>query len=180
MEETATNNKSGYNKRPFWQWLAIYVILGLIIYGVVYYFFLNKTSYNYNKPSSQYTSPSPSQTNPSPEATMSKEATVVLKPVNNSDEAGTAILEEENGQTKVEINLTGFTKDIVQPAHVHIGVCPGVGSVKYPLTSITNGESTTTLPVTLDQLKKELPLAINIHKSASEVSVYTACGPINF
>jgi len=175
MEEATQNTSGGYNKRPLWQWLVIYVIIGAIIYGAIYYFFLSKNN-GYNNKSSDN---SYSSQNPSPSSAMMNEIKTVLKPV-NSNEAGTAILTEEIGQTKVEINLTGFTKDIVQPAHIHLGDCPGVGSVKYPLTSITNGESTTTLPVTLDQLKKELPLAINIHKSASEVSVYTACGPINF
>ena len=174
MEETVQNTSGGYNKRPLWQWLVIYVILGVIIYGAIYYFFLNKNNgYNDKKSSTQYSSPSP-------EATTSKEATVILKPVNDSGEAGTAVLMEENGQTKVTINLIGYTKDIEQPAHIHLGVCPGVGAVKYPLTSIVNGASTTTLAVTLEQLRKELPLAINVHKSATEVSVYTACGPISF
>ncbi len=180
MEETAGTANGGYNKRPLWQWLVIYVILGAIIYGVIYYFFLNKSSYNYNKSSSQYTSPSPSQISPSPATTMSKETTVILKPVNKSDEAGTAILKEENGQTKVTVNLTGYTKDVEQPAHVHLGACPGVGSVKYPLTPVVNGTSVTILAITLDQLKKELPLAINVHKSATEISAYTACGPLSF
>lgn len=176
MEETVQNTNGGYNKRPLWQWLAIYVILGAIIYGAIYYFFLSKNN-NYNK-SSQYTSPSPSQT-PSTPVMMSKETTVVLESVNSSDEKGTAVLVGENGKTKVTINLTGYTKDVEQPAHIHIGACPGVGAVKYPLTSVINGTSVTVLAVTLDQLKKELPLAINVHKSKTEVSSYTACGPVD-
>lgn len=175
MEETTQNNKSGYGKRPLWQWLVIYVILGAIIYGAVYYLFLNKNNeYNDSKSSTQYSSPSPSQA-----ATTSGETTVILKPINDSNEAGTAVFTEENGQTKVTIDLTGYAKDVTQPAHIHIGECPGVGAVKYPLTSIVNGASTTTLSVILESLKKELPLAINVHKSATEISVYTACGPLS-
>ena len=180
MEEAVPNNKSGYGKRPLWQWLAIYIVIGVVIYGAIYYLFLkNNNSYNYNKSSMQYSSPSPSQAAPS-SGMMSNEATVILKPVNASNEAGSAILKEENGQVKVTINLTGYTKDIIQPAHIHLGDCPGVGTVKYPLTSIVNGASTTLLSVTLESLKKELPLAINVHKSAAEVATYTACGPISF
>lgn len=178
MEETRGSSNGGYNKRPLWQWLVIYVILGAIIYGAIYYFFQVKSSYNYNKSSQQYNYPSPSQP-ASPSGAMSNEITLILKPVNASNEAGTAILKEENGQTKVTINLTGFAKDIEQPAHIHMGVCPGVGGVKYPLSLIVNGTSVTTLPVTLAQLKKELPLAINVHKSKTEISTYTACGPLN-
>lgn len=174
MEETAQPTANGgYNKRPLWQWIVIYVILGAIVYAGVYYFFLNKNNGYKNKSSMEYSTPSLS-------AAMNKETAVILKPVNDSNEAGTAVFTEENGQTKVTINLTGYTKDIEQPAHIHIGDCPGVGAVKYPLTSILNGESITTIAVALEQLKKELPLAINVHKSANEVSVYTSCGPVSF
>ena len=173
MEEITSDTSGGYNKRPLWQWIVIYVILGAIIYGGIYYFFLNKNNgYNDSKSSMQYSSPSPS-------AMMSKEIALTLKPVNDSDEAGTATLKEENGQTKVTISLTGYTKDVSQPAHIHMGECPGVGSVKYPLTPVVNGTSVTMLAVTLESLKKELPLAINVHKSVTEVSTYTSCGPLN-
>lgn len=33
-------NKSGYGKRPLWQWIAIYVVLGGVVYFLIYYFFL--------------------------------------------------------------------------------------------------------------------------------------------
>ena len=172
MEETAQPTTSGgYNKRPLWQWIVIYLIFGVIIYGAVYYFFLNKNNgYNDSKSSTQYSSPTPQA--------MSKDVTVVLKPVNDSGEVGTAILSSENGVTKITISLTGYAEDIEQPAHIHIGECPGVGAVKYPLTPIVNGVSETLLDLTLESLKKELPLAINVHKSATEASVYTACGPL--
>lgn len=171
MAETVQNTSGGYNKRPLWQWILIYIILGAIIYGAVYYFFLGKNNgYNSNS-STEYSVPS--------SAVMMEKTTVTLESVNDSGEAGTATLTEENGQTKVEIALTGYVQDVQQPAHIHIGECPGVGAVKYPLTSIVNGASTTMIAVTLDQLKKELPLAINVHKSTNEVSVYTACGPLN-
>jgi hypothetical protein len=27
-----------YGKRPLWQWIAIYAVVGLVVYGVMYYF----------------------------------------------------------------------------------------------------------------------------------------------
>ena len=27
----------GYGKRPLWQWIVIYVVLAIIVYGVIYY-----------------------------------------------------------------------------------------------------------------------------------------------
>lgn len=39
----------GYGKRPLWQWIAIYVVIGAIIYGLVYYFVIaKKGGYSYN------------------------------------------------------------------------------------------------------------------------------------
>lgn len=28
----------GYGRRPLWQWILIYAIVGFIIYGLIYYF----------------------------------------------------------------------------------------------------------------------------------------------
>lgn len=30
----------GYGKRPLWQWVVIYVVVGGLIYGVIYYFIM--------------------------------------------------------------------------------------------------------------------------------------------
>lgn len=32
----------GYGKRPLWQWIVIYLVVGGIIYAAIYYFFLAK------------------------------------------------------------------------------------------------------------------------------------------
>lgn len=41
MDEENKNNKpeKGYGKRPVWQWVLIYVVAAIIIYGLIYYFF---------------------------------------------------------------------------------------------------------------------------------------------
>jgi hypothetical protein len=39
MEE---QKSSGYGKRPLWQWIALYLVVAVVIYGVVYYFVLAK------------------------------------------------------------------------------------------------------------------------------------------
>ena len=33
----AINN--GYGKRPLWQWIVLYVVIGGIVYAGIYYFF---------------------------------------------------------------------------------------------------------------------------------------------
>ncbi|QQG40838.1 MAG: hypothetical protein HYV37_00755 [Candidatus Levyibacteriota bacterium] len=40
MEETTENKSYGYGKRPLWQWILLYVVIGGIIYALVYYFIL--------------------------------------------------------------------------------------------------------------------------------------------
>jgi hypothetical protein len=50
--KTAKSSYSNkYGKRSMWQWVAIYVVLGIIVYGVVYFLIIgNKSGYNYNSP----------------------------------------------------------------------------------------------------------------------------------
>lgn len=39
----------GYDKRPMWQWIVLYVVVGGALYGLVYYFlFAGKGEYNYD------------------------------------------------------------------------------------------------------------------------------------
>ncbi len=132
--------------------------------------------------SMQQTTPAPqpatgiTEGSPSPSPAAS-EVAVVLPEQNNSGESGSAILTEVDGKVKVMLNMTG-APNVAQPAHIHVGICPDVGDVKYPLTSVTGGISETTLDVTLDQLRSELPLGINVHKSQAEVSTYVSCGDL--
>ncbi|MEK7594221.1 MAG: hypothetical protein AAB436_01110 [Patescibacteria group bacterium] len=30
----------GYGKRPVWQWVVIYLVVAVVVYGLIYYFFM--------------------------------------------------------------------------------------------------------------------------------------------
>lgn len=113
-----------------------------------------------------------------PVAQVMTKKTVNLDEENKSGQSGTALLEEVDGRVKVMIDLTGSKYQAAQPAHIHIGICPGVGAVKYPLTNVVAGKSTTVLTQSMADLAAAGPLAINIHKSGAKASVYTACGAL--
>lgn len=107
-----------------------------------------------------------------------EQMTVALSPQGNSGESGIATFAEANGRVTVNIALAGNTGNVAQPAHIHAGTCPGVGAISYPLNSAVNGRSTTVLNVSMAQLMQQLPLVINIHKSADQLSTYTSCGTL--
>lgn len=45
---------AAYGKRPLWQWILIYLIIGGIVYFAIYYFFLApKGGYNYSSGAGQ-------------------------------------------------------------------------------------------------------------------------------
>lgn len=58
MAETP-EQKGSYGKRPIWQWIVLYAVVGVIIYGAFYYFVLakkggyNSTTTNYNTTQTQ-------------------------------------------------------------------------------------------------------------------------------
>lgn len=58
-----------YSKRPIWQWIVVYAVVGAVVYGAIYYFFLAKKGTNinvYNSPStpgeSKFNSSTPAPT----------------------------------------------------------------------------------------------------------------------
>jgi hypothetical protein len=111
-------------------------------------------------------------------STTARTLQVKLNAQNNSGQSGQAVITEANGKVKVIVNLTGKPSTVAQPSHIHIGSCATIGGVKYPLTNVDKGSAQTTIDITLADLLKQLPLAINVHKSAAEASVYVACGDI--
>ncbi len=103
--------------------------------------------------------------------------TIEMKATNDSGVSGKAVLTQlENNKTRVEITLSGMPSGAIEPAHIHTGKCPNVGAIKWPLSNVVNGVSTTDLDVSLTYLKSQLPLAINTHKSAEEMKVFMSCG----
>lgn len=104
---------------------------------------------------------------------------ISLTPQNDSGEKGIALLRQTDKGLQVDVVLDpGFPQDLMQPAHIHKGTCAELGDVVYPLTDVKNGSSTTVLQTTLAGLKKQLPLAVNIHKSSQESGVYVSCADV--
>ena len=104
-------------------------------------------------------------------------AVATLNSQNNSGQAGTAtVINLPDGNAKVTITLFGVTAGVSQPAHIHEGTCENLGDVKYPLINLLNGNSETIIYTDVAKLGRNLPLAINVHKSEKDQSVYTSCG----
>lgn len=149
------------------------IVAVLVLLGVGYFMMNSKSQTTQELPTTEDEAMAPSKP-----AAMS-EYTIALSEQNESGESGTATLTETDGKVKVMLNLTGTPAGVTQPAHIHVGSCPDVGAVKYPLESPVGGVSETVLDITLDQLRAELPLGLNVHKSAAEASVYVSCGDLS-
>lgn len=166
---------------------AFLVIAGLIVAGI---FIFNRINADTTATTSPIPTPAPTTDvtvgeDDADDSTMivsDTSATIALAPVDTEfAQSGTTLLEETEDGVIVTINVTGYTTNLEQPAHIHTGTCPTPGEIVYPLEDIVAGVSTTTLiDVTLEQLNDELPLAINVHKSDAESNVYTACGDVTF
>ena len=150
--------------------LIIVVVLILVLLGI--WFVANNNTQN----TTQNTTVAPTQAMTEATPTPKNEITIQLNEQNNSSESGTATLTEENGKVKVTLNIANTPNGVSQPAHIHVGSCPNPGDVKYPLTSVVNGVSETTLGVSLAELRALQPIAINVHKSAPEIKTYVSCG----
>jgi len=60
MEEKKSNEpKSSYGKRPLWHWIALYVVVAIIVYGIIYSVFIHKQNpYSTQTNSAQQVQPS--------------------------------------------------------------------------------------------------------------------------
>jgi hypothetical protein len=102
---------------------------------------------------------------------------VTMTEQNNSGQNGVAVLTEQNGRLMVSLEISGGTAT-PQPAHIHRGTCANLDPAPaYPLTSVVNGKSETTLDIGMSALQGG-QFAVNVHKSGAEASVYVACGDI--
>ncbi len=104
--------------------------------------------------------------------------TFILHSQNNSNETGIVTLTEADGNTTVAVVTTGAPA-LAQPIHVHKGTCATLDPKPlYPLTTLQDGRSTTTLKgVSIAQLE-DGNFAVNIHHSTSDIPTYYACGDI--
>ena len=109
-----------------------------------------------------------------------KPVTYNLQAQNGSGETGTVTLTptDDGKGTVVTLTTKGQGAD-PQPVHVHKGPCAKLDpKPAYPLKTLQDGKSTTTLAeVPLSTLTNG-DYAINVHKSTSDVATYVACGDL--
>jgi hypothetical protein len=109
---------------------------------------------------------------------LAHDTTINLTEQNASGQNGTTVFTSlDDGTTKVTINISGGS-GVAQPAHIHAGTCANLDpKPMYPLNNVVSGQSETIVPVDLHDLTGGA-FAVNVHKSATEASVYVSCGNI--
>lgn len=158
---------------------TLLIIIAIVIIGGVLFFAMNKsatTTLPTEEAGDTVIQENTGEEVP-PEETVMTEISVALAAQNDSGEEGTATLVEQDGRVIVTINLAG-APETEQPAHIHAGACPQPGAVVFPLASVVNGVSETIVEASMEDLRAQMPLAVNVHKSADEVDVYVACGDL--
>ena len=102
---------------------------------------------------------------------------ITLNEQNASGQSGAALLTDlGDGTTRVVLSAPGSFVN-PQPAHIHSGTCENLGGVVHPLANVEGGSSDTVVNASLQSLTAGT-FAINIHMSAEQSDVYTACGNI--
>lgn len=104
----------------------------------------------------------------------------IMGALNGSNQGGSAEITEENGKTTVTVMVTDEPAGATEPAHIHAGACPNPGDVVWSLNAIVDGKSVTTLDVPLADMIAKFPIAINVHKSSTDIATYQSCGNLSF
>jgi len=161
--------------------ITVIVIAALAVLALLYFKGENQTA-------TINTTGSPTPTATTPRATLSPTMTTSPTPGPEVFELNAVASSSEKGKVTLTPTLAGkvqvsikLDKDAsVQSAHIRSGTCKNLGAVKYSLNSLVNGKSETTLNTSLAQLILQIPLALDVHKSASQTSTVAACADLIF
>ncbi len=118
------DKSSGYGRRSLWQYILIYAVVGIVVYGLIYYFVLSKRGSNYtssyNSAPAANSSASPSFTDASPGATQVQN-TVTL----TADGFSSAVLTIKVGTAVTWMNKSGAEATVNSDPHpVHTDYQP--------------------------------------------------------
>ena len=114
---------------------------------------------------------------PSPTMKTYAPITVEMIQIGKSGQNGMATIKQEGEKTRVVINLEQ-SGNASEPAHIHYGVCPKPGAIKYALNDLVKGDSETLLNVPIEEIVASGSMAINVHKSVDDYATYVSCGDI--
>ncbi len=103
--------------------------------------------------------------------------TIDMNEVDDSGQSGSADITSDGDQTIISVSIDPGEEGVPQPAHIHDGSCAELGGVAYPLEDVVDGESETTVDVTITELIQG-EYAINVHLSEDEMGVNVACGTL--
>ena len=97
---------------------------------------------------------------------------------NHSGQTGSASLKQVGNDMQVTVTLKKAPKG-AEPAHIHKGTCASLNPAPaYPLKDVVNGKSVTTVHNLTWPMIMKGHYAINVHKSASDLKTYVACGDL--
>lgn len=113
---------------------------------------------------------------PSPTEVVFAPVVVEMIQIDKTGQKGIATIKQEGEKARVIINLDLGRGS--QPAHVHYGVCPQTGVIKYVLNDLIDGSSETVLDVPMRELVASGSMAINVHKSTNDYETIVSCGDI--
>ena len=131
------------------------------------------------------TSPTQAPVAPTPTAVVTntdggeRQITVHMQSPQGEYQTGSAVVSAlPDGKTLVVVSIRPPGSS-AQPMHLHSGACVAsqMGPVVSVLQDVVNGESRTVLDKSLQELATT-EIAINVHESANNFKVYTACGEV--
>lgn len=112
MGKATEKKTNGYGTRPLWQWILLYVVIGAVLYGGIYYFFFAQKG-GYTSQTGQYNYPSTQQQTDVSKEDAAEEATITLTQKGWSP----ATLTVKAGQVVTWVNNSGQDATVNSDPH---------------------------------------------------------------
>ncbi len=128
-------NTGNYGKRPLWQWVLIYVVVGAVIYGLLYYFVLGKRTGSVYSPAPTtpaVTTSETSETSPSATVTATQDTITLtadgFSPKTLTIKAGTKVTWMNQSGAGATVNSSPHPTHTDYPP-LNLGSLPDGGAV---------------------------------------------------
>ncbi len=110
---------------------------------------------------------------------VEQEFVIPLVSLGLAGQTGKAFVRQVDGRVVVNMRMDTAPQAVIQPVGFYRGNCQKIGEAVYALAGMVDGKSTTTYyELSLDDVKKNIPLVLVVSSSRDEQATRVSCGEV--
>ncbi len=144
MEESTEQKSYGYGKRPLWQWIVLYLVIAIVLYGLVYYFYFSKKG-GYSSQTGQYRT----------QQAVSPTVPEMMAPSGVASTSGDIVMPKTDATKGTYLaGFRGMTLYIFDKDKAGVSNCTDNCAIMWPPYAASKTASSSSMPINITQIKR--------------------------